>query len=63
MSDFEKKYYDLLEKVADLRKKQKSYERCKTSNDRVLANNAARKIDDLITQEVGKIVKIQTKMF
>jgi len=66
MSDFEKKYYDLLNLVADMRVKQKKYFRMRTSTDLRFAKNAEEKIDNVIKEEVLKIEnmkKIQTELF
>jgi hypothetical protein len=63
MNDFEKKYYDLLEKVADMRKKQKAYFKCRSGVDLSLAKKAESKVDEIIMTEIGRAQQIQTKMF
>ncbi len=61
MSD--EKYIKFMEAVADMRRLQKDYFRCKASATLTAAKKAERKVDDLIESEVGRTINIQHKLF
>jgi len=63
MSDFEKKYYDLLGKVAEMRKWQKDYFRCSSGTTLTKAKACEKRVDDIVTAEAGRSFQLQQKMF
>ena len=62
MNDFEKKYWELLAQVADLRRKQKEYYRFRTGSCLTLAKKAEKKIDDLLVKDLSPAIKVQLSM-
>jgi len=52
-----------MEAVADMRRLQKDYFRCRASATLTSAKKAERKVDDLILQEVGRVTQIQQNLF
>lgn len=63
MSDFEKKYTDLLNAVASMRKHQRDYFKCKTGQGLRAAKHAEAKVDSIINQELANAVQLQQSMF
>ena len=63
MSDFEQKYYKLLERVAEMRKWQKDYQRCKASATFTKQKACEKRVDDEIISEIAKVESVQRKMF
>ncbi len=59
----EEKYIKFMEAVANMRRLQKDYFRCKASATLTSAKRAERKVDDLILEEVGKTAKVQQNLF
>jgi len=63
MSDFEKKYTELLNAVASMRKNQKDYFRCRTGQALSAAKRSEAKVDAIIMQELANAVQLQQSMF
>ena len=59
----DEKYIKFMEAVADMRRLQKDYFRCRASKTLTAAKKAERKVDDLILQEVGRVTQIQQNLF
>lgn len=58
MNEIEQKYFTLLTAIANLRKEQKSKERCNDAQTRRKCKVAEEKVDKLIQLEVGKSIQI-----
>lgn len=58
MNPFEQKYLELLTATANMRKVQKSKERCNDSQTRTKCKAAESKVDAIIQGEVGKSIQI-----
>lgn len=58
MNPFEQKYLELLTATANMRKVQKSKERCNDPQTRIKCKAAESKVDSIIQSEVGKSIQI-----
>lgn len=59
MPDFEQKYNELLNATANMRKLQKAYFGCRTSQNLNAAKKAESKVDQLINAEIAKAMQLQ----
>ena len=58
MNELEKKYYDLLNAVANMRRLQKMYFKCRTGQNLTAAKKAETNIDKLVNLEVEKALEL-----
>ena len=63
MSDFEKKFIELRNAVASMRKLQRDYFKCKTGQGLRAAKHAEAKVDAIILDEASKAAQLQQSMF
>lgn len=59
MGDFEKKYYDLINATAEMRRLQKEYFKCRSSLILTQAKKAEAKVDGIIQDEINKSQQIK----
>lgn len=55
--------HKFMEAVANMRRLQKSYSRCKDGTTRTAMQKAEKKVDDILFTEIGKALQVQKAMF